>query len=85
MAHKQPVLEKHLRNAVDKNYGDLRLFSTVSQIHEDDKFIYTTYTSENNSSHTVKAKFLVGADGKTGFVRKKNLEPKGITMEKSPK
>jgi len=45
-----------------------------------------TYAHREHQKITEKkitAKFLVGADGKTGFVRKKYLEPKGVIMEKS--
>ncbi|KAH8585709.1 hypothetical protein B0O99DRAFT_657166 [Bisporella sp. PMI_857] len=85
MSHKQPVLEKHLRGAMDNEYGDVRLSSTVENVREDTDSIYVTYSSPGSVSRSIRAKFLVGADGKTGFVRKRYLEPKGIIMEKSPK
>lgn len=78
-------MEKHLRAACNPNIGDLRSESTVVAIDEDEKNVYVHYESAQNGKHTIKAKFLVGADGKTGFVRKKYLEPRGITMEKNDK
>ena len=85
MAHKQPALEKHLRNSINTEYGDIRLQSTLTSVTEDKNFIYANYEDQNGSSHTIRSRFLVGADGKTGFVRKKYLEPKGVVMEKSEK
>ena len=78
-------MEKHLRAAIDPTVAELRSGSTVVAIEEDDKSIFVHYESAQRGRHMIKAKFLVGADGKTGFVRKKYLEPKGITMEKSDK
>ncbi|KIM95300.1 hypothetical protein OIDMADRAFT_45231 [Oidiodendron maius Zn] len=85
MSHKQPALEMHLRNAIDKNFGEIREGCTVSSISEDDSFVYVEYQKKDNTLHRVRGKFLVGADGKTGFTRKKYLEPRGIILEKSPK
>lgn len=78
-------MEKHLRAAIDPKFGELRSGSTVVAIEEDKDQVFVQYTAEDGKKQTLKAKFLVGADGKTGFVRKKYLEPKGITMEKNEK
>jgi 2-polyprenyl-6-methoxyphenol hydroxylase-like FAD-dependent oxidoreductase len=78
-------MEKHLRAAIDRKIGELRSGSTVVAIQEDEKNVYVQYESAEGGRHTIRAKFVVGADGKTGFVRKKYLEPKGITMEKNDK
>lgn len=31
----------------------------------------------------MRGKYLVGADGKTGFTRKKYLEPRGVLLQQS--
>ena len=85
MTQKQPAMEKHLRAAIDPNFGDLRSESTVVAIEEDKNHVFVQYTSKDGQLRTLRARFLVGADGKTGYVRKKYLEPKGIAMEKNPK
>lgn len=78
-------MEKYLREACDPEIGELRSRSTVVAIEEDDTNVYVHYEAAEGGKRIIKAKFLVGADGKTGFVRKKYLEPKGITMEKNDK
>jgi 2-polyprenyl-6-methoxyphenol hydroxylase-like FAD-dependent oxidoreductase len=85
MSHKQPVLEEHLRAATNKSLGEMKTSSTLSAIREDDKHVMVDYHDEEGNLHTIRAQFLVGADGKTGFVRKKYLEPMGVVMENSPK
>jgi 2-polyprenyl-6-methoxyphenol hydroxylase-like FAD-dependent oxidoreductase len=85
MSHKQPELEKHLRDAMDKKYAELRGGTTMTKVSEDDKNVHVTYQTADAKMHRIRAKFLVGADGKTGFVRKNYLEAKGVLMEKSSK
>ena len=85
MTHKQPELERHLRDAMDKRYAVLRRGATMTEIREDNGNVYVTYRTADAGTHRVRAKFLVGADGKTGFVRKNYLESKGVVMEKSSK
>lgn len=85
MTHKQPALEKQLRLAMDKTYCNLRSGSTVVAIEESEDFVYVEYKDKNGQNRKIRAKFLVGADGKTGFTRKKYLEPRGVIMEKSQK
>ncbi|KAJ5593870.1 monooxygenase [Penicillium hispanicum] len=82
LAHKQPVLEKHLRSIVDQAEAcELRSSCTVTAISEDHDWVYVTYTDGCGAEHRLRAKFLAAADGKTGFTRKMYLEPKGIQLE----
>ena len=83
MCHKQPAMEKHLRSKIDKRYGTLRSNATVTAISEDADHVYVDYKDSSGEERRISGKFLVGADGKTGFVRKKYLEPRGVLMEKS--
>lgn len=76
-------MEKHLRSKIDNRYGSLKSHSTVTGISEDADYVYVDYMHNNGEEHRIRGKFLVGADGKTGFVRKKYLEPRGVLMEKS--
>lgn len=76
-------MEKHLRSKIDKRYGTLRSNSTVTAISEDADYVYVDYIDNSGEKRRIRARFLVGADGKTGFVRKKYLEPRGVLMEKS--
>ena len=82
MCHKQPAMEKHLRSKIDKRYGTVRSGSTVTAISEDADHVYVDYKDSSGGERRIRAKFLVGADGKTGFVRKKYLESRGVLMEK---
>jgi 2-polyprenyl-6-methoxyphenol hydroxylase-like FAD-dependent oxidoreductase len=68
-----------------KDYVSLRSNSTVTAISEDKDWVYVEYTDKEGQTCKLRSMFLVGADGKTGFTRKKYLEPKGITMERDPK
>jgi 2-polyprenyl-6-methoxyphenol hydroxylase-like FAD-dependent oxidoreductase len=82
MRHKQPVLERHLREVMEKSeLCELRSSCTLTSISEDDSWVYATYRDQAGSEKQVQAKFLVGADGKTGYTRKQYLEPKGIKLE----
>ena len=51
-------------------------------INEDDDHVYVDYDDGDGQRRKLRAAFLVGTDGKTGYVRKKYLEPKGILMER---
>ncbi|KAG9194976.1 hypothetical protein G6011_00096 [Alternaria panax] len=83
LCHKQPAIETHLRSKITSSKNsELRLGATVTSIREDDTWTYTTYTLPNGSQHHLGSKFLVGADGKTGFTRKEYLEPQGIALER---
>lgn len=82
MCHKQPVLEKHLRARLESYPDcDLRLSSTVVAIHEDKDWVYATYLDGSGNEKKIRGRFLVGADGKTGFTRKRYLEPLGVRLE----
>lgn len=82
ICHKQPVLEKAIRGAIQENaFSELRVSSTIVSIREDNDFVYVEYTSANGTLRKMRSRFMVGADGKTGYTRKKYLEPKGIIME----
>ncbi len=81
MCHKQPALEKHLRAAIARQpSSDLRSGCTLSSIQEDENWVYAVYTDSFGEDHKIKSRFLVGADGKTGFTRKTYLEPKGVQL-----
>lgn len=81
MCHKQPRIEKHLRDQiVQLGIGKMQLGSEVNSIREDSESVYVGYTDSSGATHTVQGKFLVGADGKTGYTRKRYLEAKGIEL-----
>jgi 2-polyprenyl-6-methoxyphenol hydroxylase-like FAD-dependent oxidoreductase len=63
--------------------SEIRTESTVTGVSEDQDYTYVDYIDSKGTNHRVKGRFLVGADGKTGYVRKMYLEPKGIVMAKS--
>lgn len=80
--HKQPTLEKAIRHVIDQSeYSQLRSSARVSSISEDTSTVFVTYIDCEGVERGIKSRFLVGADGKTGFVRKKYLEPRGIVLE----
>ena len=54
-------------------------------MEEDDESVYVSYVDEQGNEKKVRGKFTVGCDGKTGFVRKQYLEPRGVVMERNPK
>lgn len=84
ICHKQPTLEKHLRDIMTSSeYCQLRFNCTVSEISEDNNYTYSRYQDVNGTTHTIKSRFFIGADGKTGFTRKNYLEPLGIHMEQA--
>jgi 2-polyprenyl-6-methoxyphenol hydroxylase-like FAD-dependent oxidoreductase len=86
MCHKQPVLERCLRDVIEQQTNsELRTSSTVQSISEDGDYVYAIYTNKDGEEKKLRAKYLVGADGKTGFTRKNYLEPKGIRMERDEK
>ncbi|KAH6995133.1 hypothetical protein EDB80DRAFT_815264 [Ilyonectria destructans] len=82
ICHKQPAIERHLRSKINNySHSDLRLGSTITSIREDPNWVYATYEDASGKKREVRGKFLVGADGKTGFTRKNYLEPLGISMD----
>lgn len=64
------------------SFCDLRPKSTVVNIEEDASWTYCTYTDSQGVERRIRARFFVGADGKTGYTRKNYLEPKGVHMER---
>ena len=83
ICHKQPTLEWNLRKAMSASSScDLRPESTVVHIEEDASWTYCTYTDSQGAKRRLRARFFVGADGKTGYTRKRYLEPKGVHMER---
>ena len=83
LCHKQPVMEKAIRDVIqESSFCELRPGSTVVSITEDENLVRVGYENASGTRKGVRAKFLIGADGKTGFTRKKYLEPKGIILER---
>jgi hypothetical protein len=54
---------------------------TLTAIDGSDDSVYAEYDEDACGATHLQAKFLVGGDGKTGFTRKKYLEPKGISKD----
>ncbi|KAL5339349.1 hypothetical protein BJX70DRAFT_408079 [Aspergillus crustosus] len=82
ICHKQPVLEKYLREAMQSpGVSVLRPGCSVSHLSEDKDWTYCQYTDNKGQTHRVRSRFFVGADGKTGFTSKMYLEPRGVQME----
>lgn len=82
IAHKQPVLEKWIRSAASQcSKSQLRWGCTLESIEEDDDNVRVVYVDTKGEKKRIQGKFLVGADGKTGYVRKNYLEPRGIKLE----
>jgi 2-polyprenyl-6-methoxyphenol hydroxylase-like FAD-dependent oxidoreductase len=80
--HKQPQMEKYLRTTfLESPFCQLRENCTLTSISEDDDWVNATYQAQDGTKSQIKGKFFVGADGKTGFTRKKYLESRGIAME----
>lgn len=84
LAHKQPELERAIRDAVAMH--DCCRFRSSSEIvsveeNEGAEWVTVGYVDAMGETTSLRARFLVGADGKTGFVRKKFLEPRGVIME----
>ncbi|KAM0460205.1 hypothetical protein ACHAPV_004994 [Trichoderma viride] len=84
MCHKQPCIEKHLRSQMKAlDVAEIHLGAHITSIYEDEDWVYARYTDESNQTRTVRGRFLIGADGKTGFTRKQYLEPQGITLDQA--
>lgn len=82
ISQRQPILEKYLRMAAaNQSCSQLRSSCTVTKIEEDEDWAYCEYADISGAEKRIRAKFLVGADGKTGFTRKIYLEPRGVTMD----
>ncbi|KAK4964131.1 hypothetical protein LTR66_004266 [Elasticomyces elasticus] len=84
ICHKQPMVEKSLRSAISRySCAQFRSRSTVTSISEDNAWAYITYLDADGALHKIRTKFVVGADGKTGFTRKKYLEPRGVLLQRA--
>ena len=71
--------EGALRKSVqEQELSDLRLRCEVTNISEAVDGVLVTYQRHDGTTAEIKSKFLVGADGKRGYVRKCYLEEKGI-------
>lgn len=82
MSHKQPHVESNLRDRIEElGVATLCLGACVTAVKECDDWVDTTYIDSLGTQRTVRSRFIVGADGKTGFLRKQYLEPKGIILE----
>ncbi|KAH8901383.1 monooxygenase [Thozetella sp. PMI_491] len=81
ITQKQPTLEKHLRSKIAQEpSSELRSSCELISIREEDDWVYAVYIDSAKKKRYARARFLVGADGKTGFVRKVYLEPKGVQL-----
>lgn len=81
--HKQPELERALRDALSVHTAShFRSSCSVLYISEDPERVTVEYSDAQGATRKLCGTFLVGADGKTGYVRKRYLEPKGIRLER---
>ncbi|KAL5324759.1 hypothetical protein ACEPPN_005876 [Leptodophora sp. 'Broadleaf-Isolate-01'] len=84
ICHKQPVMETYLRKVMaSSEYCELRTSCVVNELSEDEQWTYCKYTDSAGDQKQIRSRFVVGADGKTGFVRKRYLEPMGVKMERA--
>jgi len=75
-------MEKYIRQvARGCPSSELRLGCTITEIAEDKDSVRVKYIDDKGEERWLRGKFLVGADGKTGFTRKRYLEPKGVVLE----
>ena len=78
----QPTMERRLRQVVkESSLGRFRDGSEVVGIEERGDSIEVMYKNGAGALNRLRARFVVGTDGKGGFTRKKYLEPRGIPME----
>ena len=81
MSHKQPELERSLRSVMEKYpHSQLRSGCTLTAIEESENWVFATYRNFEGEQKRIRSRFLVGADGKTGFVRKHYLQAKGVDL-----
>ncbi|KAJ5606473.1 hypothetical protein N7510_009254 [Penicillium lagena] len=84
ICHKQPALEKNLRQAMASFPScELRSGCSVTGLSEDEDGVICQYRDPQGIEHRIRTRFFVGADGKTGFTRKQYLEARGITMDQA--
>jgi hypothetical protein len=74
--------EQAMRNRLStSSYVQLRTGCEVSSCSDTDNAVQVTYRDRENKEFQIQGQFLVGADGKRGYVRKNFLEPRGIRQE----
>lgn len=78
VAHLEKILREKIR---DSKYAELRLGAEVTSIEELGREVKVYYGAKEGPRQSVICSFLVGADGKRGYVRKGYLEAKGIRQE----
>jgi hypothetical protein len=89
-------IEKNIRSVFESNPNvTFKQGVELVNIEEDAENVTITYQDENGINYTnkvnnptfslIQGKFLVGADGKVGYVRKNFLEPKGVHQLDSEK
>ncbi|KAJ5679746.1 hypothetical protein N7462_007990 [Penicillium macrosclerotiorum] len=84
ICHKQPALERCLRDAMASSEScELRSGCEVTSLSETDQGTLCQYRDSEGATHQIKSQFFIGADGKTGFTRKHYLESRGILMEQA--
>jgi 2-polyprenyl-6-methoxyphenol hydroxylase-like FAD-dependent oxidoreductase len=82
ICHNQPVMEKYIRLAASRcASSELRLGTTINAIEEDEEWVRAKYTDDSGEERWIQGKYFIGADGKTGFTRKRYLESKGVVLE----
>ncbi|KAH8654336.1 hypothetical protein BGZ61DRAFT_373624 [Ilyonectria robusta] len=75
----QPRLEEELRGLLQSSeYAQLRTECTVTSCREGVDSIEVSFTASDGASTDLRGRYLVGADGKRGIVRKAFLEPRGV-------
>ena len=87
----QPRLEKVFREEIEgSQYCELRVGCEVTDREETENGVIVEYVrapqdwsapKTERAPQQIRAQWLVGADGKTGVVRKRFLEPHGITQQ----
>ena len=77
----QPVMEGGLRGLVEREgAGEVRVGCEVVGVEEDGEGVVVRYL-RGGEEVRVRGTFVVGCDGKRGFVRKRYLEERGVRME----
>ena len=87
----QPRLEKALRKAIEQSgFCELRVGCEVTGRQEEADGVVAEYVEaareddiekKERPTQMIRARWMVGADGKKGVVRKRFLEPAGITQQ----
>ena len=62
---------------------ELRSGCELAGLSQDAQSTLCEYRDKEGKYRRIRSRFFVGADGKTGFTRKRYLEPKGILMEQA--